>query len=214
MLSFSVKLNAQGSYTETGQASYYGDEFHGKKTANGEIYNMYELTAAHKTLAFNTKVKVTNLQNNKSVIVRINDRGPFKPGRIIDLSKAAAQKIDLIKYGVVQVKIEKVTGSDETPVIPDNKITLNKGYYKADLNKASPKGYGIQIAAYKEKENALKKLHEISNNPYPVYLYVTSNLNFRKYKILVGELSDKNQAEKLKQELLKKGFTDCFIYKY
>ena len=76
-----------------GMASWYGPGFHGKKTASGAIYNMYAMTAAHKSLPFGSKVKVTNLNNNKSVVVKINDRGPFKPGRIIDLSKKANQMI-------------------------------------------------------------------------------------------------------------------------
>jgi len=84
-----------------GIASWYGPNFHAKKTSNGEYYNMYALTAAHKTLPMNTMVKVINLENKKSVIVRINDRGPFVKNRIIDLSKAAAQKIDMIKKGIV-----------------------------------------------------------------------------------------------------------------
>lgn len=89
----------------TGTASYYGRKFNGKKTANGERFNMYALTAAHKTLPFNTKVKVLNLENNKSVVVRINDRGPYKKGRIIDLSFAAAKKIDMIKSGTARVHL-------------------------------------------------------------------------------------------------------------
>ena len=76
-----------------GMASWYGPGFHGKKTASGAIYNMYAMTAAHKSLPFGSKVKVTNLNNNKSVVVKINDRGPFKPGRIIDLSKKANQMV-------------------------------------------------------------------------------------------------------------------------
>ena len=89
-----------------GIASYYGPGFHGKKTASGERFNMNDLTAAHKTLPFNTKVEVTNLENNKSVIVRINDRGPLKKNRIIDLSFKAAKKIGMIKSGKVKVKIK------------------------------------------------------------------------------------------------------------
>lgn len=77
-----------------GMASWYGGKFHGRTTASGEVYNMYSLTAAHKTMKFGTKVKVTNLSNNKSVIVKINDRGPFIKGRVIDLSKKANQIID------------------------------------------------------------------------------------------------------------------------
>lgn len=89
-----------------GFASYYGNEFQGRKTANGEIYDSSKLTAAHKTIPFGTLVKVTNLKNNKSVIVKINDRGPFVEGRIIDLSYAAARQIDMLWDGVVQVEVE------------------------------------------------------------------------------------------------------------
>lgn len=90
---------------ETGKASYYAKSFNGKKTASGEKFRSNKLTAAHRTLPFNTKVKVTNLKTGKSVKVRINDRGPFVAGRIIDLSKRAARKIGLVDEGVGQVRI-------------------------------------------------------------------------------------------------------------
>lgn len=90
----------------SGQASYYADKFDGRKTASGEIFRQNKYTAAHKTLPFGTKVKVTNIQNGKSVIVVINDRGPFVSGRVIDLSRAAAEDIDMIKSGVVDVEIQ------------------------------------------------------------------------------------------------------------
>jgi rare lipoprotein A len=89
-----------------GKASYYGHQFHGRKTANGEIFNMYKKTAAHRTLPFNSIIKVTNMENNKSVIVRINDRGPFHSERILDLSYRAAKEIDIISKGVVDIEIK------------------------------------------------------------------------------------------------------------
>jgi rare lipoprotein A len=102
-----VEIKEVGSLeTETGTASYYADEFNGKKTANGEIYNMNELTSAHPSYPFNTIVRVTNLANGKSVEVRINDRMPNYKNRIIDLSFAAAKKIDMISAGIQDVKIE------------------------------------------------------------------------------------------------------------
>ncbi len=94
------------SYSPIGKASWYGADFHGRPTASGEVYDMQELTAAHRRLPFGTKVKVTNLQNGKSVIVKINDRGPYKLGRIIDLSYAAAARLKMIKKGVVLVKMK------------------------------------------------------------------------------------------------------------
>jgi len=89
-----------------GVASYYGREHHGKKTANGEIFDMTKLTAAHRSLPFGTHVKVTNLSNQRSAIVRINDRGPYYQGRIIDLSQAAAERLEMIKSGITNVKLE------------------------------------------------------------------------------------------------------------
>ncbi len=95
-------------YYESGQATWYGAALQGNFTASGERFNMYDLTAAHKTLPFGTRVKVTNLNNGKSVVVRITDRGPFAPGRVIDLSMAAAQQLDMISSGVVPIKLEIV----------------------------------------------------------------------------------------------------------
>lgn len=91
-----------------GNASWYGKKWQGRKTSNGERFDRYELTAAHRTLPFHTKVKVTNMKNNKSVIVRVNDRGPFKNGRIIDLSEKAAETIDAIKDGIASVKLQVI----------------------------------------------------------------------------------------------------------
>ena len=98
----------QVDFDETGHASYYATKFEGRKTANGEVFKNNGLTAAHKTLEFGTMVKVTNLINNKSVVVRINDRGPFVKGRVIDLSRAAAAQIDMLNAGVVKVGLEIV----------------------------------------------------------------------------------------------------------
>ncbi len=106
----SVTKNNKNSYSykfyQKGTASWYGPGFNGKKTASGEKFDMNKFSAAHRKLPFGTKVRVTNLNNGKSVIVRINDRGPFKKGRVIDLSKKAAEQIGLIKSGVAPVKIE------------------------------------------------------------------------------------------------------------
>lgn len=94
------------SQTFAGSASWYGGKFHGRKTANGELFDMNQLTAAHKTLPFGTRVKVTNNRNGKSVIVRINDRGPYVKKRVIDLSRKAAQEVGMIKSGTAPVTVE------------------------------------------------------------------------------------------------------------
>jgi rare lipoprotein A len=98
--------------TLEGIASYYADDYHGKQTSNGEVYNMNDLTAAHRTFPFGTMVRVTNLENKKVVVVRVNDRGPFKEGRILDLSLGAAKELDLIRNGTAKVKLEVLEWGD------------------------------------------------------------------------------------------------------
>ena len=103
---FLTGASKPGGPESSGVASYYGGQHHGKKTANGEIFNMNKLTAAHRSLPFGTQVKVTNLSNQRSVVVRINDRGPYYQGRIIDLSLAAAERLEMVKSGIAKVKVE------------------------------------------------------------------------------------------------------------
>lgn len=95
-----------GGSSETGKASWYGAQHHGKRTASGERFDQHALTAAHRSLPFGTRVNVINLNNKRSVVVRINDRGPYTRGRIIDVSRAAAQKLDMLRAGVVPVRVE------------------------------------------------------------------------------------------------------------
>ena len=97
---------------QEGMASYYADEYNGRQTSSGEVYDMNQLTAAHQTLPFNSRVRVTNLENGKSVVVRINDRGPFKDERIIDLSLAAAKSLEMIGPGTAKVKLEVIEPGD------------------------------------------------------------------------------------------------------
>jgi len=125
----------------SGIASWYGPSFHNKLTSNGEYYNMYAMTAAHKTFPMNTVVKVTNLENGRSAVVRINDRGPFVKNRIIDLSNAAARKIDMIKKGTAPVRIE---------VIGFNGVIGKQSVTKSIVLK----DYFVQIGAFRKKDGA------------------------------------------------------------
>lgn len=109
---YKVLKSVEEGYSEKGKASYYGKKFHGHKTASGEIYDMFTMTAAHKHLPLPTYVRVTRTDNGKSCIVRVNDRGPFHPGRIIDLSYAAAARIDMVIAGEVPVEIEVITSAE------------------------------------------------------------------------------------------------------
>ena len=127
-----------------GIASWYGPDFHGRKTSSGEYYNMYDFTAAHKTLPMNTIVKVTNLNNGKSTIVRINDRGPFVKNRIIDLSYAAAKQIGMVNTGTAPVEIE-VLGFDKT-------ISTLAKTAKREVKIGN---FGVQIGAFRRYQGAL-----------------------------------------------------------
>tara|TARA_Y100001970_G_scaffold143632_1_gene176507 strand:+ start:223 stop:687 length:465 start_codon:yes stop_codon:yes gene_type:complete len=108
----SKKNNFKNKKVYTGISSYYGPKFHGKLTANGEVYDMYGITAAHKELPLNTVARVTNLENGKSLILRINDRGPYIDGRILDCSYGAAKKLDFLEQGTTNVKIEVIEWGD------------------------------------------------------------------------------------------------------
>lgn len=147
-----------------GIASWYGPKFHGKKTSNGETYSMYAHTAAHKTLPMNTIVRVTSKENGKSTIVRINDRGPFVSGRIIDLSNSAARDIDMLTKGTARVRVEVIgfngVISDSLPL---NKATLAKSEYKVAHTQKTMQlsEFLVQIGAFRRKEgaNAFQKTH-------------------------------------------------------
>ena len=119
-------------YTETGLASWYGPPYHGRRAANGEIYDMEKLTAAHRTLPFDTWLRVANLDNSKTVEVRITDRGPFVEGRIIDLSHAAARAIDMIGPGIARVRLEVIRTPDYVP----------------------PAVFAVQVGAFRNRANA------------------------------------------------------------
>jgi len=106
LLLIATPIYAKGKKVQIGKGSWYGKKFQGKLTANGEHYNMYDFTAAHRTFPFNSMVKVTNIKNGRSVIVRVNDRGPYHGGRIIDLSYLAAKKLGYLKKGVAKLKIQ------------------------------------------------------------------------------------------------------------
>ena len=134
-------INAPGGLVQTGIASWYGSDFHGKRTANGEIYDMNKLTAAHKYLPFHTLVEVENLENNKKVLVRINDRGPFVKGRVIDLSRKAGQRIGIEDTGTARVRLRIIKANDlakTPPKIPpkepvDKSKSQEKGLDKEEI---------------------------------------------------------------------------------
>ncbi len=148
MLSSSYSL-AQSFAPIQGMASWYGPKFAGRLTANGEIFNPSELTAAHKTLPFGTMVRVTNVTNNMSVIVRINDRGPFVKQRVIDLSRFAAEQIDMIGPGTAEVIIEEVSKAEISPV---EVVALDDNFQQAGIDSSL---YSFNIISKQHKVGEL-----------------------------------------------------------
>jgi rare lipoprotein A len=160
--------------TETGIASWYGHPYHGRRAASGEVYDMEKMTAAHRTLAFGTSVRVRNLDNGKSCDVRITDRGPFVDGRIIDLSKAAARSIDMIGPGVAKVEIE-VTGFSSME---------------------SAGVYAVQAGSFAEKQRAEKLAKDLRRSFQPVEV-VERDADRAQWRVIVGRRNSLTDAQAL-----------------
>jgi rare lipoprotein A len=154
---------AQTLESSEGRASWYGPGFAGRRTANGEIYDPSQLTAAHKTLPFGTFVRVTNPSSGQSVVVRINDRGPFKPGRVLDVSRAAAEQIGMIGPGTLVVRLELIADSAQSPATPDNVLVA------ADTGL---QGYNVISSQYRVGQLLLISS---AKHPHPVIVRVASS---------------------------------------
>lgn len=166
-----VMADAAG-YVERGIASWYGPGFHNGSTSNGEKYDMYAMTAAHKTLPLPTYVQVTNLRNGKSVVVRVNDRGPFKDGRIIDLSYSAAAKLDMLRDGTTFVEVRALTSLDTpTPPPATSAIYVQAGAFSSEANAASLverlRARGIQNSFVRRDEVDGRTLYRVRVGPVP-----------------------------------------------
>lgn len=203
---------------QTGKASFYADKFEGRPTASGEKYKHSRLTAAHKTLPFGTKVKVTNLSNNESVEVVINDRGPYVDGRVIDLSKSAAEKLGFVNQGITDVKIEVVDAGDgkgkNQPVTVEHVSVEEKEYYDFEVSRKNPRGYGIQIGTYQELVNVIRLSDNLKNSykkRVTIQVKVLNGVKF--YSLVVGEFSSRKKAEGFLPEVKTK-FPDAFILDY
>ncbi|MFZ2406364.1 MAG: septal ring lytic transglycosylase RlpA family protein [Methylobacter sp.] len=182
-------------YLKQGVASWYGPEFHGKKTASGEIYDMYAMTAAHKTLPISSYARVTNLENQRSVIVRINDRGPFHGNRVMDLSYAAAQKLDLQQAGTGAVEIKAIAPEQALAHLKNTAEKQDKNVY-------------LQVGTFGNKKKALKLQDKIAANhlPQPEILPSTHQ-GSTLYKVQMGPIDSSASARKLNIQLAKLGIT-------
>jgi rare lipoprotein A len=167
-----------GSYVEEGLASWYGVPFHGRRAANGEIYDMYNLTAAHRTLAFESIVRVTNLKNGRQAEVRINDRGPFVENRIIDLSLRAAQELDMVAMGIVPVRLELLAG--ESPQMGN---------------------FTVQVGAFQVRENAARLAERLEKRYQPVFIVEYDSPAGLFYRVRVGRVVTQDAARQLAEQL-------------
>ena len=181
---------APAGYTEEGNASWYGVPFNGRRASNGEIYDMYKLTAAHRTLPFETVVRVTNLNNGKSTTVRITDRGPFVDNRIIDLSLAAAREIESIGPGVVPVRVEVLTqGIDPTG-----------GFFT------------VQVGAFRDPGNAERLRDRLNLSYSPIFIQQYDSPDGLYYRVRVGRITGEDAARQLGEQLRsREGFTPFVV---
>jgi len=212
------------SVEQTGYCTFYADKFQGHHTSGGELYDKNAFTAAHRTLPFNTLVEITNLRNNKKVIVRINDRGPVGKNRLIDVSKAAAIELDMVSYGVQKVIIKVVSGPQPLP--PKDSVDkpipiVNATTTKSDFSEkqvfdktqkpCEPHGYGVQLGYYKNKKNCLAALASYEEN-YKTqgYFYVDIKSQSTFYRLILGNFPSRQQAESLKMAIMK-DIPGCFV---
>jgi len=196
---FIIFVSTYISAIESGQASWYGGKFQGRQTANGEKFDTNMLTAAHKTLPFNTIVEVKNLENDKIVHVRINDRGPFVEGRIIDLSRAAASKLNMVGAGVARVEVRIIEDPVELKDNVDHNLTTGLLQHN----------WIIQIASFSNKDYAEKVLQKLKSNNFNPEIEMTSNGYIR---IILKNISN-IELENTKLKLTDLGFGKVLIRK-
>lgn len=195
-------LPSHKGYRQTGVASWYGTKFHGRLTSNGEIYNMYAMTAAHKSLPIPTYAKVTNMENGRSVIVRINDRGPFHDDRLIDLSFVAALKLGYANKGTARVLIESIDTDPKpkpapTPVVQP---AANPQIVDSENSADQQSGHYLQVGAFSELSAAQQLQKKIAGlTSQPIVLRTQDQL----HKLWIGPIADRIELLNIK-EMLKK----------
>lgn len=191
---YKVMASAE-NYKETGKASYYGSKFHGYHTSNGEVYDMYSMSAAHKTLPLPSYVRVTNLENKKTIIVRVNDRGPFHSERIIDLSYAAAYKLGMVQTGVANIMLEAI-------VIPP------PSSYEQLAMQSQGQSHYIQIVASKDKAR-LNLIAQKLESSYQLKSRLQPSNDL--YRLQLGPIGQVALAEKLLENLKRDGYPQSYI---
>ena len=196
-------MDSSEGFKQKGDASWYGTKFHGQRASSGETYNMYAMTAAHKTLPLPTYVEVKNLRNGRKAIVKVNDRGPFHGGRIIDLSYAAATKLGVVATGTAPVEIRVVDEKGEPEIgIDEEYIDENGKLY-------------VQIAAFSTEENALKLITDLREKKFhSVRIHVDNNQGQLLYRVRIGPVPTDNVAEKVLAQLKEINLNNAKIIRY
>ncbi len=194
-------LDSAAGFRQRGIASWYGPDFHGKRTSSGERYDMHAMTAAHKTLPIPVMVRVKNLDNGKTVVVKVNDRGPFVDDRIIDLSYAAAQKLDMIGPGTARVEITALDASGKASKAPVRAIPL------VQEPPVVPSEIYIQLGSFGNIDNARKLRNELrSRHEKPVIIRNVKTAAGSLYRVQLGPLPDAVEATTAQQRLQRKGY--------
>lgn len=198
-------------YQQTGLASWYGKKFHGRKTASGEIYNMYKLTAAHRTLPIPSYLRVTNLLNQKSVVVRVNDRGPFSSKRILDLSYAAAKQLDMLNEGSAQIEISLIdpsaSGSGNSPETSKASSTSSESVNATNsASSVTPTtmltpGFYLQAGAFSKVDNATRMQQRILDKLPELESILNKVYNGNVHQVLLGPYSDRALAAQAAAQL-------------
>ncbi len=206
-------------YDETGYASWYGKDFHGKLTANGEVYNMNALTAAHKTLPMPSYVKVTNLDNNRSIILRVNDRGPFVAGRLIDVSRRGAQLLGFQKQGVTRVRIQAsdergrvARGSSNRQIARAPQQTAQTDNQQTSTAAGGAETHFVQIGSFSSQENATIQANQLrkSGHPARVQRQVQNGRTF--WRVRIGPFLERLLAQDKLDRVVADGFYDARIF--
>jgi peptidoglycan lytic transglycosylase len=195
-------LKSRNGYLERGIASWYGTKFHGQRTSSGEVYDLYKMTAAHKTLPLPTYARVTNLKNGRSVIVKINDRGPFHPNRIIDLSYAAAAKLGILEYGTGLVEVEAINPSaPKKPMLATREPAAHQG-----------SSLFLQVGAFRNRDNAQRLSSKLQNAKIgDTHIMEASNASGPIYRVRIGPLDSVDEADRLSSTLISKGYSSTQV---
>jgi rare lipoprotein A len=194
---YRVMDEAKG-YRERGGASWYGRKFHGHLTANGERYDMYAMTAAHKSLPLPSFVRVTHLGNGKSVVVRVNDRGPFHKGRIIDLSYAAAARLDMLGAGTAEVEVEAIVPGEPLHRPPHRDDPEAPGY--------------LQVASFADPINAVNLREDlISANLGPTAIWIDEESEIAWHRVVIGPFSREADTRRARELLQQRGHSPRWV---